>query len=75
MTPATVAELRAIMYAKMNEAPDEDEAKVRGRLAGDVRNNTGRVRGNPLGMGASMLHWGGAYRELLVQSADEGVLP
>eukprot|EP01043_Picozoa_sp_COSAG02_P076174 COSAG02_NODE_16052_length_1116_cov_1.721022_1_plen_229_part_00 len=49
LQPSTVAELRGAMAERLlQDAPD---AQARG-------NQTGRVRGNKLGTGASMLHWG-----------------
>jgi hypothetical protein len=46
---ATVNELRTTMSQKMKQ----DDPAVQ-----EAGNGTGRVRGNPLGTGASMLHWG-----------------
>ena len=49
LQPSTVAELKGVMAERLlHDAPD---AQAHG-------NQTGRVRGNALGMGASMLHWG-----------------
>ena len=46
---ATVNELRTTMSQKLQM--DDPAVQAAG-------NGTGRVRGNPLGIGASMLHWG-----------------
>lgn len=49
LDPPTVAELRGEMAQRLQD--DAPDAQASG-------NQTGRVRGNALGMGASMLHWG-----------------
>ena len=61
LNPAVVAQLRASLLEHLAE---ED-------VAG---NQTGRVRGNPEGMGASMLHWGADFRALLDHPRVSGVL-
>lgn len=59
---ATVAVLRSTMAQRMVQ--QSPEAKAQG-------NGPGRVRGNPLGMGASMLHWGKPCRCPCATAAHE----